>query len=722
VFVVSSILSGCEGAKEVKSTQRKKDQPDARELYRTATDATEFRVANERANALLAGDPEAITRHYPGAKDKYQKFLETAVGLDKAEIDEVNSSTFTLLDAHYLEGCFLLREIARSLPLQGLSPLQQAEYCFGWVMRHVFLENGRDELLPPPYVLRRGQGNAAERAWVFLALLQQVGALSGSSSSLKGCLIALPVKNGHPRPWLAGVLLAKSAESEQPAIYLFEPRLGLPVPGLVGKRIGTLEELLKNPPALLDFFKSADGSLTYDVDGNLAKQAEIRLVFPLSGLSARMRYLQDELFFGVDPIGIAVRGPELYDKFSKLGVAPVHVWIASSAKGGALPTSPTLALRQFLPPEEGGVDKSRRLERFRGQVLPGAAILQGFADEKLSKADLPVADAEQKLGWLAQQVWMNYIDFPRQELLRGRLDDGIKRLVRIQKVLDDSRTANLDETQIAKWRQRVMEAYRDENAAKIAEIWGEDQWLLQLVNEPEQEPGSRQLVAEPGDAGAKSRSTSKKLLSEIVFGALYEPLHAKCTYLIARRWQEISDRLQAQLRQPGFEAGARGDKARQEVNKALTNADAWWASYEQDNPLTVEALRTRLAIVKKNINGNRYPLAVGLLEYHGEMFREGASGRLQHARVLEQLGQPVRAKAMLKKLSDDLEALANEAARERPLWTQFINTASAKAGISPVVMRQSVDNALVDLGPTGSLFWPRYTASLKAAEKTSGER
>ena len=244
----------------------------ARELYRDATEAPQFRDANERTNSYLDVHPDVLTRHNPGTKDKatlqallrkqsgvdidklddralYQKFLIQFVGLNPSEIDEVDSTTFKLLDAHYLEGCSLLREVVRSMPLQGMTPLEQAAFCFSWVNRQIVLQEGRDELLPPQYVLQRGQGSAAERAFLFISLLQQLTPpQEASAPRLDGCLIALPGKDGRFRPWLTGVLITTKDRSD---LFLFELRLGMPVPDPsdpTGKKIATLAQLRRPWP------------------------------------------------------------------------------------------------------------------------------------------------------------------------------------------------------------------------------------------------------------------------------------------------------------------------------------------------------------------------------------------------------------------------------------------------------------------------------------------
>jgi hypothetical protein len=159
----SALLSGCSGCDRTGSSTGKSTgagiktdyQAAARDLYRKAGEAASFRDANEQVNKFCQQQSDALAK-VQGAKDPaavqrllaaggvdaaklddraaYVKFLETVAGLDKGELEEVESASFRLLDAHYLESCFLLREISRSMPLEGLTPLEKAEFCFCWVM------------------------------------------------------------------------------------------------------------------------------------------------------------------------------------------------------------------------------------------------------------------------------------------------------------------------------------------------------------------------------------------------------------------------------------------------------------------------------------------------------------------------------------------------------------------------------------------------------------
>src|SRR5205809_3540418 len=118
---------------------------------------------------------------------------------------------------------------------------------------------------------------------VFAALVQQL--------ELDDCVIAIAGNDGTPRPWLAGVLNRVKDGHE---VYLFDCRLGLPVPGPKGSGIATLAQL-KSDPKLLDAFKVPDDACKYDVDAEQLKNTEILVMAPLPALSARMRFLEEDV-------------------------------------------------------------------------------------------------------------------------------------------------------------------------------------------------------------------------------------------------------------------------------------------------------------------------------------------------------------------------------------------------------------------------------------------
>src|SRR5262249_53770538 len=184
--------------------------------------------------------------------------LAAQVGLNKDELAEVSSPTYTPLDAHHLEACFLLRDAARTLELGAVTgggkaarqtPLDRAVAGFAWVVRQgprppPHRQPTSPGPAPPAPVLRRGQGSPLERALVFLALLERFGLDEDAAAGLQGCLVLRPGgEKGEPRLWACGVAVGAAPD----ALYLFDPRLGLPIPGPGGKGAAPLAQAASHP-------------------------------------------------------------------------------------------------------------------------------------------------------------------------------------------------------------------------------------------------------------------------------------------------------------------------------------------------------------------------------------------------------------------------------------------------------------------------------------------
>ncbi len=234
---------------------------------------------------------------------------------DQAEwFQEPQRQAFTLLDAHHLDACFLFRDAAVALRTNrggegipgagggvGVSlPYQRrlAEHAFAWVTRQMILKAPVVEdraIVPASELLRRGIGTEKfqDRSRVFLALLDQL--------ELPGCMVAYREETGKDDsgqpivrdvPWIPGVLIGGE-------VYLFDTRLGLPVPGRAGGT-ATLREVLANPALLGEAFSAPDAP--YDVGKDRLKQVLVLVPSSLSALSPRMLWLQKEVLKNDNPV------------------------------------------------------------------------------------------------------------------------------------------------------------------------------------------------------------------------------------------------------------------------------------------------------------------------------------------------------------------------------------------------------------------------------------
>lgn len=200
---------------------------------------------------------------------------------------------FNAKDARHLEDCLLYQSVAMRVAGTG-DDLTRATRVFDWVTRQVGLVP-RNALTPAglpqaqarPYdVLLRGlatelgDGDWAERSWVFIALCRQLGLDAG--------LISLrPPGREEPLAWACGVLIDGK-------IYAFDARIGLPVPGPDGKGVATLEQAAADPKILarLDLPGQSEYGVTH---ADLAGKVDLRIDSSLSYFTPRMRVLQGKL-------------------------------------------------------------------------------------------------------------------------------------------------------------------------------------------------------------------------------------------------------------------------------------------------------------------------------------------------------------------------------------------------------------------------------------------
>jgi hypothetical protein len=691
------LLLGCGG---VSSTTRPEagvknrvDEPFelARESFRRASNAASFHEALQQVNAHFDRDPEAAAR-LQKIKDQRDRALpperlRELFGLEPDELAYLEATSFQPLDDHYLVEAFGLRDVARSLQLQALPKLQQAERALGWVTRQVRLREGNDETTPPWYVLRNGEGSARERALVFLGLLQQL--------NLDGCFIAVPGPS-DPRFWAAGVLIEDNGKA---GLYLFDTRLGLPLPGPGGIGIASFSQIKQNP----DLLKQIKN---YDITPDEVGKAEIYLASPLTALAPRMKALTD-LLTTFDRVQLAVDPGSLAGRLEKSAGSKVGAWKPAA--------SPARALRRFVSVEEGGVNKTGKAARQEQQLQPWPAITRALNDMQLD--DLP-PPAKRQLLQFSLLLYDKYALHAHDNLVRGRLDEATRRLIQAMSVLQYFDAARLPEGQftseVGQWRERVKQVSlalirQAPDAPKLwNNLWAEDQFLAMLLMPREE------LDAGPGaaPAGAAAGGIAPKILSFIVIRSLAGSLRNETSYLQALCWQEKVERMETERARDPRRVSP---KERQDK---WGNVQDWWRKYAVQNPFAKPALHAHV----KNLSGRVAPAEFGLLvgswEWLFRDLRAGFHGRLLQAEGLEKTGKTIDARALLQNMANDLAGLRGDADLEkglRSVRTQLglLRSAAAqqRAPLEPLdELIARLDGLERDLGAGGSFAGLRTTA------------
>jgi hypothetical protein len=189
-----------------------------------------------------------------------------------------------LRDARWLAD--IARQVRGGFPADD--DLATATALFRWTIRRL-APVGDPPMVPtdsnpgtrwmlPGEILLSGRGSAAQRAWIFLALLRHAG--------LDGVMLATgDPASGPPRPWLPALISGGEA-------YLFDPAYGMPIPGPDGAGVATARQAATDA-ALLAAMSLPDRP--YPVQAADMKRLTALVAADPWSLSRRMADLEAEL-------------------------------------------------------------------------------------------------------------------------------------------------------------------------------------------------------------------------------------------------------------------------------------------------------------------------------------------------------------------------------------------------------------------------------------------
>ncbi len=189
----------------------------------------------------------------------------------------IGAERFDRADGRLLQEAVWMRDISRRASAAA-TVTQQALQLFNWVLRNVQLDPPNSPFATaqrPWQTLVAGRGSADQRAWIFTLLLRQIG------------VDAAPLSvTGDDRVWAVAV---RSGEDWS----LFDPALGLPLPGPNGTGIATLAQVKADPAILRQL--DLDAKQTYPVDAAaLGKLTALVEASPLY-LSKRAKRIEAQL-------------------------------------------------------------------------------------------------------------------------------------------------------------------------------------------------------------------------------------------------------------------------------------------------------------------------------------------------------------------------------------------------------------------------------------------
>ncbi len=259
-------------------------------------------------------------------------------------------------DAWFLQESLWLRNISRRVRADQFEDLAVAERLFDWTVRNIQLEPDTPSKAirhQPFETLLFGRGQAVQRAWLFILLARQQG--------LDVVMLAVADKDGNSsRLWLPALLSGGE-------LYLFDCRLGLPIPGPEGRGVATLAGVVSDPTLLHKLDLDSDHPYPVQAE-DLASVAAFVEASPHE-LSRRMALVESRLS-GKKKMALTSPGSALVDRVSKVShVARAQLW--------TLPFDVALWRSRL---DEAGLKAANR-EMFVFQVLP--TLLTGRANEPL---------------------------------------------------------------------------------------------------------------------------------------------------------------------------------------------------------------------------------------------------------------------------------------------------------------------------------------------------
>jgi hypothetical protein len=680
------LLAGCGGNKEEKKPDDEGEKHNsletARDLLHRATEVGLCREGTKMMNKHLSENADAKAELLKTGEDpaSFQKLLD----LSRDEVDSLRESSYTMLDAHHVAWCNQMRSIATMLRAHKLPPLKRAEVAFSWVNRYISLNTNAPENVPSPFVLKQGHGTANQRALIFLALLRQM--------DLTGCLITIP-DSGQEKLWIPGVLIE---DATSPNIYLFDTRLGMPLPGPRGKGVATLDELRNNPDSLKRF---SAGSFTYDVPADQIAKAKLYLVCPLPSLSPRMGYLEGVLKKR-GPVRLAWSPNKTKQHLEDAFGETIHFWTDPRAETGGL--SPIRGLVRFLPPTEGGRGSPLEFQSYQSRLIYLLDIFQHFKELEVFQ-EIPLEARESLLQRCLNLVHLYYLE-PRDKLIRGDLESIPKKVVKIENILKEVQEAidvkrdenpNAFREEIDDWRKQVNAAFAARNnnepdgQAKVNALWHGDLFLNQLFIRQDEE-----VPLNPKD---------RTMLSYLVLSSVAKPLREESPNLLALCWLEKALVLQSEF--DLFQANWLVNELEQTTDTALD----WCERYSWKNSLAPAAVQERLAQLQKDWSDFKpQPLA---WDHFFRSMQEIANMELQRIDSLHRFGETAQAQSRLDNLATHLQDL-----RQNP-QLKFRMELAAKEVERDFPNHQGVQKYIEALGRNlqddGSFAWYSHAVALR---------
>ncbi|MBN1851781.1 MAG: hypothetical protein JW829_03625 [Pirellulales bacterium] len=200
--------------------------------------------------------------------------------------DALGSLIFEVHESRLLQQAIWMRDIGLWARGDSFDPVARATALFDWTVRNIQLVAQNDQRPPqePWEVILQGRGTAIERAWVFALLCrhQRIDIVILSPYN--------PNRTSGTPSENTGFLPALFHEGE---LYLFDPVLGMPIPGPNGTGIATLEQIQSDDRLFRQL--DIDSDNRYSQTQDQWKTATASIVASPLALSHRASILESQL-------------------------------------------------------------------------------------------------------------------------------------------------------------------------------------------------------------------------------------------------------------------------------------------------------------------------------------------------------------------------------------------------------------------------------------------
>jgi hypothetical protein len=335
-----------------------------------------------RVEPLLADVPKAVP--LPEDADA-AKFAAATIDAAVAP-DQLRDGAFTDGEARQLEQAVWCRDIAQWARRDATSDLDAATALFDWTVRNIQLDRAQDATMihHPWQALAYGHGTAAHRAWVFVELCRQQGidAVVLKPASAADVDVADDEnEEDQDGDESAAPLLVAALLDEGKNLYVYDPALGLPLPG-EKTTVATLAELSATPELLRQLDVDADAP--YPLKGDQLEHVDAFVVASPLQLAHRSARLEAALQ-GEDFVRLTAdvrRQADMFDDISQ--VATVALWAQPLA---ALADEATIKISQRRRAAAEFQPFAERPLLWKARVLH----FQGNKDVRMSEREDPLA-------------------------------------------------------------------------------------------------------------------------------------------------------------------------------------------------------------------------------------------------------------------------------------------------------------------------------------------